>query len=305
METGQTLPEPRSVSPPPPTTRLKSSASPPTASAPRQAAGRLSNLMVMRRYADLTLFTRYAVAWIYLVGVSAGEIVYTALPSHDQAALLAWASTNVHNLQHDPAGSLIASAFFPTEPAIWWPGLIALALFGANKVLGNWRTAAVCAAGHVIGTLVSEGILEYRVTHHALPAADRYILDVGPSYVVVAAIAVAIMYGSWLARAAAAADLALLTFVGDIFGGLSSLRVAAVGHVTAIAVGVIAGGLAVWQRRRAQAAGRGPAGAAAGQEPTVAAAGQEPTVAAGAAGGEGAAEGSRAADQAAQPRPPA
>ena len=133
METGQTLPEPRSVSPPPPTTRLKSSASPPTASAPRQAAGRLSNLVVMRRYADLTLFTRYAVAWIYLVGVSAGEIVYTALPSHDRAALLAWASTNVHNLQHNPAGSLIASAFFPTEPAIWWPGLIALALFEIGR----------------------------------------------------------------------------------------------------------------------------------------------------------------------------
>src|SRR5450755_940951 len=240
----------------------------------------------MRRHAIPTLFTRYAVAWIYLLSVSTAEVVYAALPERAEAALLAWASTNVHNLQHDPVGSLIASAFFPSESAIWWPGLIALALFGANKVLGNWRTAAVSVAGHLIGTLVSEGILAYRVTHGALPTTARYILDVGPSYVVVAAITVAILYGGWLARVAAVADLALLTFVGDIFGGLSGLQVAAVGHVTAIAVGAAAGGLAGWQRRHAQDA---PGQAAADQ----------------AAADRDAADGSRAADQVAQPRPPA
>ena len=279
------------------------------------------------RHAVRTLFSRYAVAWIYLASVSAGEIVYATLPGRDQAALLAWASTNVHNLQHDPAGSLIASAFFPAESAIWWPGLIALAMFGANQVLGNWRTAVVCAAGHVIGTLVSEEILDYQVTHGALPASARYILDVGPSYVVVAAIAVAILYGGWLARAAAVLDLALLTFVGDIFGGLSHLQVAAVGHVTAIGVGAIAGGLAVGQRLRAQAAaervpaaGRVPAAdQVPAEDPALSArqvlsAGQgsaDPALSAGQAGaGQAGAErdaaaGNRAADQAAQPRPPA
>lgn len=39
----------------------------------------------------------------------------------------------------------------------------------AGEVLGNWRTAVVCAAGHVVGTLVSEGIVGYRVSHGALP----------------------------------------------------------------------------------------------------------------------------------------
>ncbi len=46
----------------------------------------------------------------------------------------------------------------------------------------------------------------------------------------------ALLYGSWLARAAAALDLALLVVVGNIFGGLSDLDVAAVGHVTAMTV---------------------------------------------------------------------
>ena len=72
----------------------------------------------------------------------------------------------------------------------------------------------------------------------------------GPSYVVVSAITVALLYGSWLARAAAALDLALLVVVGNIFGGLSQLDVSAVGHVTAIAVGAVLGSLLVWQLRR-------------------------------------------------------
>jgi len=75
-----------------------------------------------------------------------------------------------------------------------------------------------------------------------------YLLDVGPSYVVVAAIAVAVLYGPWLARAAAAADLALLVFVGHIFAGLSQLQVSAVGHATALATGAVLGGAVTWRR---------------------------------------------------------
>ena len=86
----------------------------------------------------------------------------------------------------------------------------------------------------------------------------------GPSYVVVSAIAVALLYGSWLARAAAALDLALLVVVGNIFGGLSQLAVSAVGHVTAITVAVILGSLLVWQLRRRPQAGESLADAGVG-----------------------------------------
>ena len=97
----------------------------------------------------------------------------------------------------------MASAFVTQTFATAWPALIALAMFGANRVLGNWRTALVCAAGQVAGTLVSEAIAGYRVSRGLPPAAGRYIIGVGPSYVVVSAIVVALLYGSWLARAAA------------------------------------------------------------------------------------------------------
>jgi hypothetical protein len=206
----------------------------------------------MTRISARTLVARYAVAWLYLVGFVIAEVVYAALSPHDQSAVLQWASTNVVNLHHDPVGSLAASMFIPAARVTSWPALIALALFGANRVLGNWRTAVVCAAGHVIGTLVSEGIVDDRVTHGLLPASDTRILDVGPSYIVVSAIAVAVLYGSWPARMAATLDLAALVFVGHIFSGLSTLDVAAVGHTAAITTAVLLGGLLAWQVRRSR-----------------------------------------------------
>ncbi len=216
----------------------------------------------MRRPVPKTIFTSYATAWVYLVGFMLAEVIYAGLSAHDQAAVTAWASTSVHNLGHDPVGSLIASAFVTREFVTAWPVLIALAMFGANGVLGNWRTALVCAAGQVIGTLVSEGIVGYRVSRGLLPALDRYLIDVGPSYVVVSAIVVALMYGSWLARGAAALDLVLLAFVGNIFGGLTQLSVSAVGHITAMIVAAIGGTLLVWRMRRPHRALReDPAGA--------------------------------------------
>jgi len=204
----------------------------------------------MRRPDLKKIFRSYAVAWVYLIGFVVTEAVCSVLPRSELNAFTVWASTSVHNLQHDPVGSLVASAFVAQGYWLAWPCLIALALFGANKALGNWRTALVCAAGHVIGTFVSEGIVGYRVSHGSLPPVDRFLIDVGPSYVVVSAIAVALLYGSWLARAAAALDLVLLVVVGNIFGGLSQLAVSAVGHVTAIAVGIILSSLLVRQLRR-------------------------------------------------------
>lgn len=204
----------------------------------------------MRRPDLQRIFGPYAVAWVYLIAFVITEVICVELSPQDRSAFTVWASTNVHNLQHDPVGSLVVSAFVAQGYWLAWPFLIALALFGANKVLGNWRTALLCAAGHVIGTFVSEGIVGYRVSHGSLPAADRNLIDVGPSYVVVTAIAVVLLYGSWLARAAAALDLVLLVAVGNIFGGLSKLAVSAVGHTTALTVGVILGSLLVWQLRR-------------------------------------------------------
>jgi hypothetical protein len=85
-----------------------------------------------------------------------------------------------------------------------------------------------------------------------LPAADRYLTDVGPSYVVVSAIVIAVICGSWLARSLALLDFAILVFGGHIFSGLSHLDVSAVGHLTAMltATVMIAVNLALGRRGR-------------------------------------------------------
>jgi hypothetical protein len=177
---------------------------------------------------------RYAFACAYLACYLVTEVVYVLLSPSAQAALTAWASTNVANLEHEPAGPLVLSAFVGPGYLLAWPVLIALAVFGANPALGNARTALICVAGQVVGTVVSEGIVGYRVQVGQLPAADRYLTDVGPSYVVVSAIVIAVVCGTWLARAAAALDFAVLVFGGHIFSGLSHLDVSAVGHLTAL-----------------------------------------------------------------------
>ena len=113
----------------------------------------------------------------------------------------------------------------------------------------------------MIGSLVSEGIVAYRVDAGQLAVANRYLTDVGPSYVVVSAIVIALACGTWLARALAAVDLVILVFPGHIFGGLSQLDVSAVGHLTAMLTAAATTALILTRRNRQ---GR----AAVGQEAT-------------------------------------
>src|SRR6516225_132020 len=194
---------------------------------------------------------RYGFAVAYLGCFAAVELAYTLLDPAAQARLIAWASTNVANLEHEPAGPLLVSAFVTPGYFATWPVLIALALFGANRALGNVRTALVCLAGHVIGSLVSEAIVAY-----------RHLSDVGPSYVVLSAIVIALACGTWLARTLAAVGLVLLVFPGQIFAGLSELDVTAVGHLTAMLAAAVTTALVTsrWPRRRGPRPGTGSAG---------------------------------------------
>jgi rhomboid family protein len=169
--------------------------------------------------------------------------VYLLLGPAARASFLGLASTSVANLQHDPVGCLVVSAFVSGDGAggtLTWLPLIAVAMCGAVRAVGGRRTVAVCAAGHVIGTLVSEGIVACRVTSGALPDSYRYLTDVGPSYVVVSALVLALLFAPWWWRFAAAVVMLLLIFPGQIFAGLTSLDVAAVGHVTAITTALAA-----------------------------------------------------------------
>src|SRR5262252_2662495 len=92
-----------------------------------------------------TLASRYAVAAAFLVLVGIADVVLGALPSHLAAQVRLWASTNVSNLHHHPLQALVFSAFLAEQSRVIWLAVIALAMFGANRALGNWRFALVCA----------------------------------------------------------------------------------------------------------------------------------------------------------------
>lgn len=193
----------------------------------------------------------YAAAAAFTVLFAAGGIVIALLSPHEADALRLWASTNVANLRHHPIPALVVSAFLPSGWPFAWLVPIALTMFAANRAIGTAWLALICAAGHVIGTAVSEGIVAYRVDRGRLPPPWLHIFDVGPSYVVVSAIVVVVMFGTWTARAVTLAVLVVLVFVSHIFSGLTSLQVAAAGHLTAIVTAAVLGLVLVLMRRPA------------------------------------------------------
>ena len=103
------------------------------------------------------------------------------------------------------------------------------------------------------------GIVAYRVGHGSLPPAWSHIPDVGPSYVVVSAIVVAVMFGTWLTRVTVLAVFAVLVFISHIFAGLTSLHVAAVGHLTAIITAAVLGFALAAKKHDAEARSSGKA----------------------------------------------
>jgi hypothetical protein len=201
-----------------------------------------------RGAARASLVGRLAPGLGYAAGLAAG----TALPHRD--AILHWASTNLVNLRHHPVGALLVSAFVTESDPVGWIVLGVVGLTATAWVLGGWRTVLLVATAHVVGTLVSEGILAYRIHVGAAPRTDELLMDVGASYIVVCALVAGMAYGTWPGRLLSAVGFLLVS--PNLFGGLPHLEVSSVGHVTSIAVAL---GLGWTLRRAARRAARRPA----------------------------------------------
>jgi undecaprenyl pyrophosphate phosphatase UppP len=196
---------------------------------------------VVGKWAD-----QYAVALVYPSALVVSTLVVDGRADRDR--ILAVASTDLGNLAEHPARSLVVSAFLSTESLLAWVLFAAIGLVVLGWTLGAWRTAMVALIAHVAATLISQGINLVLIERGERPEALRHELDVGPSYVVVAVLAGAILAGRWPGRLASAAGLALLA--PSLFGGLSRYETAAVGHVGAIVIGF--GAAALLGRSRAR-----------------------------------------------------
>jgi hypothetical protein len=191
---------------------------------------------------------RYGLAVGYAAGLALGGLLLHLQPAATRTRWLGWASTDLANATTHPLGALVVSAFVTDGDVGWWVPLALVALGTAGATFGAWRTAVLVGAAHVLGTVVSEGIVAYRVATGGLPSSYRSVLDVGPSYVVVAALVAGIAYARWPGRVLCAVGFVVLA--QSLFGGLFRLEVSAVGHVTAIVVALVTGGWYVLARRR-------------------------------------------------------
>ncbi len=187
------------------------------------------------------MIRRHAVALCFLAALTAGSLFTQALPPVAREVWIGWVSTNLANLADHPVAALVTSAFVPESDVLSWLAVGAIGLVGLNRAMGNARTLVLVIAVHVIGTLLSEGLVAVRILLGQLPDSARYLVDTGPSYVILGAVVASIAYASWPARALSAVAFVLLA--PHMFGGLPSLEVSSVGHVvvlvTALAVGAL------------------------------------------------------------------
>lgn len=192
---------------------------------------------------------RWWPALVYPTAFLAASLAVAAQPPDRRGAALLWASTNLDNLADHPLRALVASALVTDGDAVAWAVLAVVGLAGVVAVAGPGWAVAVAVAAHLAGTAVSEGSLGVRIARGLAPASQRGILDVGPSFVVVGLLVATVVAGvRWWWRALAAIGVALVA--PSLFDGLLDGDVAALGHVTAIAVGALAGAALLLRRRR-------------------------------------------------------
>ncbi|WP_306186747.1 MULTISPECIES: rhomboid-like protein [unclassified Streptomyces] len=92
-------------------------------------------------------------------------------------------STNLHELSDNPVRVLFASAMW-IPSGRWVPYVALYTVFHAQveRWLGTLRWLLVCAAAHVLATLISEGALLWAIRRGMAPESAVNTLDVGVSY---------------------------------------------------------------------------------------------------------------------------
>ncbi|KAB2339073.1 rhomboid family intramembrane serine protease [Actinomadura rudentiformis] len=199
-----------------------------------------------------TFLRRYPVPLVFLGVFGLVWLVQAAMLSPGaRDDLIGWASTNLSNLGVNPLGTMVTSAFVAEDAHGVLMVVTAIGLFPVARRFGNLRTMLLIAVAHVLGTVVSQGIAFVRLELGQLSDSIRTMPDVGPSYVLSAALVAAVLYGPgrWPRLLALAGWCALAPF---LFAGLLSLDVAAVGHVVAMVAGALVGALLFRHERRRQ-----------------------------------------------------
>lgn len=217
-----------------------------------QAAGRVSpgarrgiDVITMVVLRVLRRWPRVATAYVLTLF---GTYVWWVLQSpHTRLSVLAASSTDLEHLEKVPWLVIPASTIWSGNDFGYWAIVVVLCLGALERLYGGVLTLMTGVVAHVVGTVVSEGIIAARIAAGDLSSSARTVLDVGPSYVV-AACACAVVFSpganKWLRWACA---LTLIPLVVTAFDFSDESQVAAIGHAVAMLTGIVA---ARWRRRR-------------------------------------------------------
>lgn len=104
-------------------------------------------------------------------------------------------STNLDNLMHVPVRAFVGSLFW-LDGAYWLPYVIGFTIFlaTAERWLGWRRFVAVGLTGHVLATLIGQGLVGAAIMHGRAEPELASVVDVGVSYFMAAVIGV-LAYG--------------------------------------------------------------------------------------------------------------
>jgi hypothetical protein len=157
---------------------------------------------------------------------------------HQRLAILWDSSTDLSHLRHVPWLVLPASSLWSGHLIAYWAVVTLLCLGALELVRGPVVTLVTGLAAHVIGTVVSEGILAIRIGLGAVSSSATHLLDVGPSYIVAscAAAVVASSRAPRLVRIGCA--VTLIPLLVSAFDVDDAGQVASVGHGVAILIGI-------------------------------------------------------------------
>lgn len=121
--------------------------------------------------------------FIYLFVLAVTSWVLRTSSERTSHALLATHSTNLHNLQVDPVGVLVASAFYLSSSSLLrWVLPFVLVMAPVERWLGTLRAVVVFATGHVLATVVVAYVLDRGLIHFTDSDTTRFTIDVGVSY---------------------------------------------------------------------------------------------------------------------------
>jgi len=231
--------------------RMSAPVAPPTRAAHQYKGGFTSSLSVraLRRGAGQLLPSPKAtpLATAVLSSLLVAALLLRTHPG-DISTVVAWASTNVHNLAHHPVAAMLASTLVVPGSLLPELAIVAVSFAVLERGIGARRTVVVALSGQVIATLLTEYGTDLGAHLHLLTESSAERSDVGVSYVMYSVSAASLLLLADKVRVVALT--ALSTCV--VASLLISPGMTATGHVLSVAIG--AATMMLLQRFRAPAA---------------------------------------------------